>query len=173
MKNIIVKIHFCMLFSLTLQVLIAQNKKNDANNTQLWKYEIEGIGTGVQGSYQVKIWSYGTDQERVIEQAKKNAVHGAIFKGFPDNNRIKGQKPLASNPNLEQEQLPFFDEFFALGGKYLKYVTLLANGAILPEDRIKMGKSEYKIGVIVNVNIAGLRKDLENAGIIKALTTGF
>jgi hypothetical protein len=86
---------------------------------------------------------------------------------------VKGQKPLATNTNLEQEQLAFFDEFFLNGGKYLKFVSLLANGSILPEDRIKLGKSEYKIGVIVSVNSAELRKDLENAGIIKGLTTGF
>jgi len=173
MKTSTAYIQVLLLLILGFNISFGQGKRNNDGNTHAWKYEIEGIGTGVQGSYQVKIWSIGLSQEAVIEQAKKNAVHAIIFKGFPDNNRIKGQKPLASNPNLEQEQLPFFEEFFALGGKYLKYVTLLANGAILPEDRIKMGKSEYKIGVIVNVNIAGLRKDLENAGIIKALTTGF
>ena len=161
------------LLILGFNISFGQGKRNNDGNTHAWKYEIEGIGTGVQGSYQVKIWSIGTSQEAVIEQAKKNAVHAIIFKGFPDNNRVKGQKPLATNTNLEQEQLAFFDEFFLNGGKYLKFVSLLANGSILPEDRIKLGKSEYKIGVIVSVNSAELRRDLENAGIIKGLTTGF
>jgi len=54
----------------------------------------------------------------------------------------------------------------------LKFVTLVNNGAIASEDRIKIGK-EYKIGVIVSVNVAALRKDLEDAGIIKSLSNGF
>ena len=173
MKTSTAYIQALLLLILGFNFGYGQGKRNNDANTHAWKYEIEGIGTGVQGSYQVKIWSIGSFQEAIIEQAKKNAVHAIIFKGFPDNNRVKGQKPLATNPNLEQEQLAFFDEFFLNGGKYLKFVSLLANGSILPEDRIKLGKFEYKIGVIVSVNSAELRKDLENAGIIKGLTTGF
>jgi hypothetical protein len=102
----------------------------------------------------------------------KNAVHGIIFRGFPDNNRVTGQKALAQSPNLEQEKEDFFKEFFQNGGKFQKFVTLTNNGAIAAEDRIKMGK-EYKIGVIVTVNVSALRKDLEDAGIIKGLSSGF
>jgi predicted RecA/RadA family phage recombinase len=73
---------------------------------------------------------------------------------------------------LETTQEEFFKEFFKDGGKYSKYVTLVNNGAIAAGDVMKVGK-EYKVGVIVSVNTAGLRKDLEQAGIIKALTNGF
>jgi GTP-sensing pleiotropic transcriptional regulator CodY len=37
---------------------------------------------------------------------------------------------------------------------------------------MKVGK-QYKIGVLVSVNVALLRKDLEDAGIIKSLNAGF
>lgn len=99
-------------------------------------------------------------------------MHGIIFKGFPSKERLSGQKALAQNPNLEEVKSEFFKEFFQDGGKYLKFVTLVNNGAIASEDRIKIGK-EYKIGVIVSVNVAALRKDLEDAGIIKSLSNGF
>jgi hypothetical protein len=79
---------------------------------------------------------------------------------------------LTQNPNLEQEKEGFFKDFFATGGKYLKFVSLANNGNIAPEDRIKIGK-EYKIGVVISVNQALLRKDLEDAGIIKGLSNGF
>ena len=39
--------------------------------------------------------------------------------------------------------------------------------------RIKISKKEYKIGVVVSVSVASLRKDLESAGIIKSLSSGF
>jgi hypothetical protein len=83
-----------------------------------------------------------------------------------------GQKPLAQNPNLEQEKEDFFKTFFQDGGKYQKFVSLTNNGAIGPGDRIKIGK-EYKIGVVVSVNSAELRKDLEAAGVLKGLGSGF
>lgn len=141
-------------------------------DTEQFRYELEGVSTGSQNSYQVKVWSYSRSSNLAIEQAKKNAVHGIIFKGFPDNGRVKGQRPLASNPNLEQEKAEFFQEFFKDGGKYQKYVTLSNNGSIAAGDRMRIG-SEYKIGVIVNVNVTSLRKDLEAAGVIKGLTGGF
>ncbi len=151
---------------------IGQSKKKANKDTAEWRYEIEAVGTGTQGTYQIKVWSYSKKPETAIEQAKKNAVHGIIFKGFPDKDREKGQKALAQSPNLEQEKEDFFQDFFQDGGKYQKFVTLTNNGAIAPGDRIKIGK-EYKIGVIVSVNTAALRKDLEDAGIIKGLSSGF
>ncbi len=107
-----------------------------------------------------------------IEQAKKNAVHGIIFKGFAGEQGILGKPPLTTNSNLEQEKDEWFNAFFADGGKYQKFVSLSSDGAIAAEDRMKVGK-QYKIGVLVSVNVALLRKDLEDAGIIRSLSAGF
>ena len=151
---------------------IAQSKRKADKETAEWRYEIEAVGAGTQGSYQIKVWSYSKKPETAIEQAKKNAVHGIIFKGFPDRDRIKGQKALAQSPSVEYEKEDFFKEFFKDGGKFQKFVILSNNGAIGEGDRIKIGK-EYKIGVVVSVDVASLRKDLEEAGIIKGLGSGF
>ena len=159
------------LLMLTPMLSFAQKKKADKETAQ-WRYEIEAAGVGTQGTYQLKVWSYSKDANTAIEQAKKNAVHGIIFRGFPAKDRVPAQKPLTQNPNLEQEKEGFFKDFFATGGKYLKFVSLANNGNIAPEDRIKIGK-EYKIGVVISVNQALLRKDLEDAGIIKGLSNGF
>lgn len=150
----------------------AKKKKKADADTKAWRYEIEPVGTGTQGTYQVKVWSFSKNPKVATEQAKKNAVHGVVFKGFSSANGVTGQKPLARNPNVEQEKEDFFNHFFETGGNYQKFVTLTNSGAIGEGDRIKM-KREYKIGVIVSVNVAGLRKDLEDAGIIKGLAGGF
>lgn len=146
-------------------------KKAD-KNTQQWRYEIEAVAVGSQGSYLIKVWSYSKKAELAVEQAKKNAVHGIIFRGFTGIQGVSGQKPLAANPNLEEEKKDFFEPFFADGGKYMKFVNITNDGSIAAKDRLKVGK-EYKIGVIVSVSISLLRKDLEDAGIIKKLGAGF
>lgn len=153
-------------------ILAQSRKKGEQPAGPSWNYELEAVGVAKQGYYQVKIWSYVRDPNDAQQLAMKNAVHGIIFKGFPDKERIKGQRPLAQSPNLEVEQAPFFETFFMDNGKYLKYVSLVDNGAIEPGNRIKVGK-DYKIGLVVTVHVAALRKDLEEAGIIKALSDGF
>ncbi len=160
-------------FAFSSSTFAQKGKKRADNETNEWRYEVEATGTGAQGTYQIKVWTYSENQETAIEQAKKNAVHAIIFKGYPNSGRVQGQKPLARNPNLEQEKQDFFKDFFKDGGKFQKYVFLVNNGAIEPGDRIKISKKEFKIGVVVSVNVAGLRKDLEQAGIIKGLSDGF
>lgn len=162
---------FLLLIILSINV-VAQARKKADKDTEIWRYEIEAMQTGVTGTYLIKVWSYSKKPEVAIEQSKKNAVHGIIFKGFTGKSGVPGQSPLANNVNLEEEKLDFFKPFFADGGKYMKFVSTSADGAVAAEDRMKIGK-EYKVGVIVSVNVAELRKDLENGGIIKSLSRGF
>jgi hypothetical protein len=162
----------CFLFFSSLTLAQKGRKKAD-NETHEWRYEVETVGIGTKGTYQLKVWTYSKNAETAIEQAKKNAVHAVIFKGFPANGRIEGQNALARDPNIESEKGNYFKEFFEDGGKFQKYVFLANNGAIGPGDRIKISKKEYKIGVVVSVNSAGLRKELEEAEVIKALNSGF
>jgi hypothetical protein len=173
MKNIITKISllFVMITSFSI-VVNAQAKKKADKDTQAWRYEIEVVQTGTQGTYLIKVWSYSKKPDVAIEQAKKNAVHGIIFKGFTGTSSVPGQKALTSNVNLEEEKADFFKPFFADAGKYMKFVSLSNDGAVAAEDRMKIGK-EFKVGVIVSVNVSSLRKDLEAAGIIKTLGAGF
>jgi hypothetical protein len=138
-----------------------------------WRYEIEPLSTGVQGTWLIKVWSYTkeTKAAKVLEIAKKNAVHGVIFRGFSGKTGIPGQKPFAPNPELETEKKAFFEAFFRKGGEYLQFVDSSGDG-IAAEDRIKIGR-EYKIGMTLSVKKDALRKYLEDAGIIKKLGSGF
>ena len=154
-----------VLFSFIQTANAQKGRKKADKQTVAWRYELEAVATGVQGTYQIKVWSYSKNVETATEQAKKNAVHGIIFKGFPNKGRVQGQKPLARNANLYEENEDFFKEFFKRGGgDYMKFVTLANNGQIAAGDRI---------GVVVSVNIAELRKYLETKGIIKGLSDGF
>ncbi|MCH2023178.1 MAG: hypothetical protein MK207_11935 [Saprospiraceae bacterium] len=177
MKNQIFLIAtFTLIFCFCSYKTDAQARKNANKQTTEWRYEIQCQGTGVQGTYLIKVWSYSRKPQVATEQAKKNAVHGIIFKGFAGTSTVGGctsQNALARNPNLEEEKAEFFKLFFADGGKYMKFVTFSNDGAVGAGDITKISKREYKVGVVVSVKKDALRKDLENAGILKSLSSGF
>lgn len=152
----------------------AQAGKKADKDTKIWRYEVQCVGVGNDGTKLIKVFSYSKKADVAIEQAKKNAVHAMIFKGFNGNSGTgcPSQKPLTSNSALEEEKKEFFDAFFADGGKYMKFVSVSGDGQVAAEDRMKVGK-EYKVGVVVSVMYDLLRKDLEDAGIIKGLSSGF
>jgi hypothetical protein len=167
---------FLLCFTVFAQALNAQRraKLNSDEDTQNWRYEIECVETGKDGTYLLKVWSFSKNPTVAAEQAKKNAVHGVIFKGVPQGERgCFSQPPLARSTNLQEEKDHFFKEFFKEGGKYQKFVNLTTNGAVAAGDRMKIGKREYKIGLVVSVNKDLLREDLEDAGIIRGLSSGF
>jgi hypothetical protein len=170
------KIFFFLVFIFVLQVVtfsqIIQRKKADIT-TKEWRYELECVGVGSQGTYLVKVWSYSKSAKIAIEQAKKNAVHGIVFKGFAGTGqKCPGQQALAPQVGVEDQFESFFDSFFANGGDYMKYVSVSGDGVPGPDDVEKVGK-EYKIGIVVSVMKDALRKDLEAAGVIKGLSAGF
>lgn len=150
-----------------------KSKKKSVQDTYKWRYEIECLGTGTEGSELIKVWSYSKNTDVAIESGKRNAVHGIIFRGVSGNQNCQSQKPLSRNVNLEVEQREFFEIFFKEGGKYLKFVSLTTDGKIQAGDRFKIGKREYKIGLVVSVRKDELRKDLEAAGILNSLSSGF
>lgn len=170
MKTILRKTNLLLLLivGFSLSVNAQAGKKADKQTVQ-WRYEVECVSTGAAGSYLVKVWSYSKKADVALDQAKKNAVHAIVFQGFTGAGAGCTQKPLTNNPALEQEKEVFFKEFFADGGKYMKFVSSSGDGN---KEVVKVGK-EYKVGVVVSVQKDLLRKDLEAAGIIKGLSSGF
>lgn len=169
-----------ILFIITILALSfghasAQKKaKRQADEaTMAWNYEIEQVGTGKSGSVIVKVWSVSKKPEVAAEQAKKNAVHGIIFKGVPEQNRLPSKQPLLKDANGYENNQVFFDEFFSTGGAYMRFVTLTTNGALNAEDILKINKKEYKVGVQVTVSYDELRKYLEQNRVTKRLDSGF
>jgi len=161
-----------VIFLLSLVLLQAQSKRKADNDTKAWRYEIEALNVvGDQGSCLLKVWTYSKKIATATEQAKKNAVHGLLFKGYAGGKNVPYKNPLVTNTNAEVEFAEFFESFFADGGKYMKYVNV-SGDAIAAQDVYQVGK-EYKVGVVVSVNFKGLREDLEAAGIIRGLSSGF
>ena len=168
-KSILMVVFLLASFTSTAQMFSKKKSKKDTHN---FRYEIQCIGEGKQGTYAIKVFSYSKKPNVAIEAAKRNAVHGIIFKGISGGECVN--KPaLARSANLEQEKADFFKDFFANGGKYSKFVVASTDGAIEAGDVTKVSKKEFKVGVNVSVNVSLLRKDLEAAGIIQGLGSRF
>lgn len=150
-----------------------QCKIRKANeDTREWRYDIDAQAVGSAGTYLIKVWSYSKRAHIAQEQSKKNAVHGILFKGFPGKQGIPGQRPLVSDPATADQKAEYFERFFADGGPYMRFVEFATDGNVAAGDRVKI-KREYKIGIVVSVNVAALRKQLEADRIVKALGAGF
>jgi len=144
-----------------------RQKKADKDTNQ-FRYEIECAGNAIQGTYLVKVWTYSKKASVAENQCRKNAVHGVIFKGYGGGQGCVSQRPLANQPGVENQFKDYFDPFFANGGEFQKYASVIEGTT----ETVKVGK-EYKVGCVVSVRKDDLRKALEAAGVIKGLNSGF
>lgn len=174
------KITSLVIFLLIATIAFGQGKRRKNKMLNLkWNYEIECVGVGNEGEYLVKVFSFfKSKRKQDLELAKKNALHAVIFKGVSSDNSRKcvSQPALVKDANVEEQKSEYFDDFFKIGGKYKKFVNLTAGGAVRAGDRlqVKIGKKKYlKIGVVVSINKDLLRTELESAGIIRKLNSGF
>ncbi|WP_149274933.1 hypothetical protein [Pareuzebyella sediminis] len=173
-----------LLFFLLGTSIFAQGKQKKADNdTYDWEYNIECYGnTAKQGYKLVKVWSYSKERGVATSQAKKNAVHGIIFKGFTGDGRgCKSSRPLMNRDMTDKEYKDFFRDFFLDDGGYARFVTYATDtkGGTEVQKLVRNKKEkkekfyQYKIGVVVTVATDELRKHLEKEGIINALAKGF
>ena len=165
MKKILLSL---LVVALSLPVFAGAKKKANTDTNQ-FRYELECAGNAVQGTYLVKVWSYSRNAGIAENQCRKNAVHGVIFKGYGSTGPgCVQQRPLASNPGAEAQYKEYFDSFFANGGEFQRYASIVEG----TREVVKVG-NEYKVGVIVSVRKDDLRKALEAAGVIRSLRSGF
>ncbi len=129
-------------------------------------YEIEGAGTGNQGTYLVKVSVLSKKSKVIDDEIGRCAIHGVLFRGFANKEFRQQQKPLAGSAMVEQQNVAFFNDFFET--TYKNYYQVLGSS----RQVVKVGK-QYKVSSVVTVAKDQLRKDLQEAGIIKGLNSGF
>lgn len=161
------------IFTLALLAAVAMlfcnsadaKKKSGTTDKESFHYDIEyvkSVGTGISV---VRVVSFSTLKLNDDLLSRRNAVHAVIFKGYAGAGAT--QPALAKDPDTEYNNKDFFDRFFAKDGDCYRFV----NG-VSDFESIKFGK-QYKYSANVTVNIAALRKYLEQKGIIRSLATGF
>jgi len=165
MKKILLSL---LVVAIALPMMAGPRQKKADKDTQQYRYEIECAGNATQGNYLVKVWSYSKTASIAENQCRKNAVHGVIFKGYGGGQGCVAQRPIANEPGAETQHKEYFDSFFATGGEFQKYASIVEGTT----EVMKVGK-EYKVGNVVSVRKDDLRKALEAAGVIRGLSSGF
>ena len=129
-------------------------------------YDIEYIKSAGDGISTVDVFAYGKNKQEAWDRCEMCAVHGVIFKGYSGNGSY--QSPLARSASSYDDNIDFFNNFFD-NGEYRRYISNVLDGS----QRIIKIKGGVKVECVVNVNVKMLRKHLEEAGIIKGLSSGF
>lgn len=137
-----------------------------------YNYEINIAGVGMDGTKVYKVWGYGKKVQDAILNAKRSAVAAAIFKDIPGRSGVEGSPAICQESNAAEVHSDYFDAFFAFSGPWQNYVNLTNDAAPSGKDRLKV-KDGYKVGIIVQVLYDNLRKDLEEAKIVKRLDSLF
>lgn len=155
-----------LLTLLCVVALIAGSASAKGLNDLIISYEIEGAGTGTQGTYLVKVTIVKKKATDVELPLKLAAVHGVLFRGFTGERQV--QKPLAGDAAAEAEHLEFYTDFFDETGSAKNYATVISGST----TTAKVNKN-YQITATLSVQKEALRKYLEDQGVIKSLTSAF
>lgn len=124
-------------------------------------YTIEGAGTGLQGTYLVKVTMDAKSMEAATDQElAKCAVHGVLFRGFESAGNRQHQRPLAGSAFVETQNAGFFSHLF--------HHLFQQYGQTENTSRqvTKTGKNQFKVSATVTVKGDQLRKDLVAQGIL-------
>lgn len=160
------KILFLLLALCLPFVVFAQKtdiKKGDVS------YGLEAAGVGAQGTNLVKL-EYISKQKKIpVQVLQEYAVRGVLFKGIAAGEGSRTtQKPLCGSATAEQSHQEFFDKFFE-DETYKNYVQFVEGSLRIVAYKNK----NYKATANLVVYKDQLRKDLEAAGVIKGLNSGF
>ena len=163
------KIFLIFIVVLLLPQILAINKRKIAlagwRNTD---YSVECIGTGNEGTQHLKVYFYFKKEKEAGLHAKKSAIDAVLFRGISAGAAGCFNKALVDAIQIEQHN-SYFQSFFTPGGEYLTYISASTDQLT---NRIKVG-DRYKAAMEVSVNLAQLRKKMENDQIIRSLSSGF
>lgn len=129
-------------------------------------YEVESLARGAEGVNIVKLSGRAETEAAAIEDAKMKAVACALFCGFPSGANGAEEAPaILTDPNVEKTHKAFLEKFFAENGDYLKYVKLSESAA--SKSKSKISKTEFKIGVGMEVSYNALKEEMKKQGLVK------
>lgn len=163
MKNSIKIIIAAAIISLS-SITSCKKPQNIDSSYAYASFKTECLGTELDGTVMLRTWGKGTNKADAIEQARKNAVRDVIFNGITDGSAECNKKPLILEVNAQEKYEYYFNQFFATGGAYTKYVV--ANEKRTSRITAKTSSLE-NWSVVVDVDRAALRQRLVEDNIIK------
>lgn len=166
MKIIAIFVSFILLF-VTLSCNKRSFNQTSKNTTAgFYEYEVECLGTDLDGSQQLRSYGTGANREDAREQAKKNAVYNVLFKGTRLGRTGCDLRPVVFSINTYDEKREFFNEFFKDGGAYKNFVTK-EDAPRQTKNRLKAEGREKVFGMRLTVLVSELRKEMKSKGIVE------
>ncbi len=173
MKNVL---YILLMVIMMIPSSIMAKKVDKQKFMQEWStYEVTTVAVGSAGTKSLKVWGYGKNMAKAIEQAKKNAVHACLFRGCPGSGNVNETPAifkLQGNDQVALENFEYFYDFFEENNTYISFVNLTTDGMPSGQDRHEV-KGGYKVAIYVQIMFDNLRDKMKNDGILKDSQAGF
>ncbi len=173
MKKILL---FAMLLMLIPAAVLAKKVDKKKYIAEWSGYEVTTIAVGQNGTKSLKVWGYGKNVKKAIEQAKKNAVHACLFRGCPGAANARTTPAIFENQGKGEvalENFEYFYDFFEVNGEYISFINITTDGVPSGQDRRKIEGGGYKVALNVQVMYDNLRDKMTSDGILKKASSGF
>ena len=116
-------IAYILVLLMAATAVSAQNRERRKSIKSWENYEITTEKVGTEGTKFVKVWGFGKTVDKAVMAAKRNAVHACLFRGLPAGPNANATPAICRDPNTFRNNEAYFEEFFAPGGAYLRFVT--------------------------------------------------
>ncbi len=131
------------------------------NNAGYYSYEVECIGSSLNGIQTVKAWGKGVNKTEALEQAKKNALEEILFQGIRQGSSGCNIRPIISEINAKSKFRNYFNRFYSKG--YSDFVSINKKN----NDPQKFNTDQgFLIGVILTIRVADLKQRLFDDNIL-------
>lgn len=150
---------------LNVIILLVMSLCAMAKGFSMPEYDITGAGSGSAGTVLVKVFVYA--KSATDAELKCAATHGVVFRGC-SGNMSGAMQPAMASPTAETDNAEFCKAFFTPEGMCQNFASVIAGSY----ERVKTKKG-YKTGAIIQINKKALRQELEKAGVVRSLSSGF
>ena len=117
--------------------------------------------SGNDGTITMRAIGNGTNQQKAISEAEKNAINVLFFRGLPES-----EQKIALIGTNESEEIKKHEQYFEKFYMQKRYKTFIMS-SIPASDFAKQNGGTKSLSVDVKVNLVALRKDLEENNIIR------
>ncbi|MDZ4846445.1 MAG: hypothetical protein SH857_12955 [Chitinophagales bacterium] len=156
-----------IIYALSLSIILSSCHRETANVISDATYL-----TYANGVLKVRATGYGNQENEAITAAEKAALEALMFRGIPGSQQ---NMPLVSiDEKSKSDNQKYFNEFFD-GLRYKSFIV--SSQAVSPLTKVSGGKvkengekqplGKNKITVDIGINLASLRKNLEQNNVIR------
>jgi hypothetical protein len=130
-----------------------------------YNYKTECLGIGLDGSQTIIAYGTGMNGKEAINQSLKNGISDLLFKGTVSDRQECNLKPIVPEVNAKDKYEGYFNNFFAAGGDYLKYISG-SSSKKWPTNVNKNGSPRIMYKTTFHILRSDLRKKLIEDNII-------